>query len=85
MPALTNDTMAAAKDMTETDRDAMIRGMVEGLATRLKQDGNDVEGLAAAGQGLEGYGRTRQGSQLPLRPARRSPAMPIACASSTRA
>jgi cytochrome c-type biogenesis protein CcmH len=44
MPALTNDTMAAAKDMTETDRGAMIRGMVDRLATRLKQDGNDVEG-----------------------------------------
>ena len=44
MPALSNDTMAAAKDMTETDRGAMIRGMVDRLATRLKQDGNDVEG-----------------------------------------
>ncbi|MBX9650687.1 MAG: c-type cytochrome biogenesis protein CcmI [Xanthobacteraceae bacterium] len=44
MPALSNDTMAAAKDMTETDRGTMIRGMVDRLATRLKQDGNDVEG-----------------------------------------
>ncbi len=44
MPALSNDTMAAAKDMTETDRGAMIAGMVDRLATRLKQDGNDVEG-----------------------------------------
>jgi cytochrome c-type biogenesis protein CcmH len=30
--------------MTETDRSAMIRGMVERLATRLKQNGDDVEG-----------------------------------------
>ena len=44
MPALSNDTMAAAKDMTETDRGAMIRGMVDRLATRLKQNGDDVEG-----------------------------------------
>ena len=43
-PALSDDTMAAAKDMTESDRGAMIRGMVERLAGRLKQDGNDVEG-----------------------------------------
>jgi cytochrome c-type biogenesis protein CcmH len=36
--------MAAAKDMNETDRGAMIRGMVDRLATRLKQNGDDVEG-----------------------------------------
>ena len=43
-PALSNDAMAAAKDMNEADRGAMIRGMVERLATRLKQNGDDVEG-----------------------------------------
>jgi cytochrome c-type biogenesis protein CcmH len=43
-PALSNDAMAAAKDMNETDRDAMIRSMVERLAVRLKQNGDDVEG-----------------------------------------
>ena len=43
-PALSNDAVAAAKDMSETDRGAMIRGMVERLATRLKQNGDDVEG-----------------------------------------
>ena len=36
--------MAAAKDMNAGDRDAMIRGMVERLATRLKQNGDDVDG-----------------------------------------
>lgn len=44
MPALSNDTMTAAKDMTESDRGTMIRGMVDRLATRLKQNGDDVEG-----------------------------------------
>jgi cytochrome c-type biogenesis protein CcmH len=44
MPVLSDDTMAAAKDMTDADRTAMIRGMVDGLATRLKQNGDDVEG-----------------------------------------
>jgi cytochrome c-type biogenesis protein CcmH len=43
-PALSDDTMAAAKDMNEADRGAMIRGMVERLATKLKQNGDDVEG-----------------------------------------
>ncbi|MEA2820931.1 MAG: cytochrome c-type biosis protein CcmH [Bradyrhizobium sp.] len=43
-PALSEDTIAAAKDMTETDRSAMIRGMVDRLASRLKQNGDDVEG-----------------------------------------
>jgi cytochrome c-type biogenesis protein CcmH len=43
-PVLSDDTVAAAKDMTEADRSAMIRGMVDRLATRLKQNGDDVEG-----------------------------------------
>lgn len=43
-PALSDNAMAAAKDMSEADRGTMIRGMVDRLATRLKQDGNDVEG-----------------------------------------
>jgi cytochrome c-type biogenesis protein CcmH len=43
-PALSDDTMAAAKSMNETDRNAMIHGMVDRLATRLKQNGDDVEG-----------------------------------------
>jgi cytochrome c-type biogenesis protein CcmH len=43
-PVLSEDAVAAAKDMNETDRGAMIRGMVERLASRLKQNGDDVEG-----------------------------------------
>jgi cytochrome c-type biogenesis protein CcmH len=43
-PALSNDAIAAAKGMSETDRSAMIGSMVERLATRLKQNGDDVEG-----------------------------------------
>jgi cytochrome c-type biogenesis protein CcmH len=44
VPALSDDTMAAAKGMTEGDRNAMIHSMVDRLATRLKQNGDDVEG-----------------------------------------
>jgi cytochrome c-type biogenesis protein CcmH len=43
-PALPDDAVAAAKEMNEADRGAMIRGMVERLAVRLKQNGDDVEG-----------------------------------------
>ncbi|MFB9268745.1 c-type cytochrome biogenesis protein CcmI [Bradyrhizobium erythrophlei] len=43
-PPLPDSAMAAAKDMGEADRGAMIRGMVDRLATRLKQNGDDVEG-----------------------------------------
>lgn len=43
-PALSDATVAAASGMPENDRDAMIRGMVDRLATRLKQNGDDVEG-----------------------------------------
>jgi cytochrome c-type biogenesis protein CcmH len=41
---LSKEAMAVAKDMSDPDRNEMIRGMVDRLATRLKQDGNDVEG-----------------------------------------
>ena len=44
VPALPDETIAAAKDMSEGDRGAMIRGMVERLANRLKQNGDDVDG-----------------------------------------
>jgi cytochrome c-type biogenesis protein CcmH len=43
-PVLSNETVAAAKDMSEGDRGAMVRGMVERLANRLKQNGDDVDG-----------------------------------------
>jgi cytochrome c-type biogenesis protein CcmH len=43
-PPLSENALAAAKDMSESDRSDMIRGMVERLATRLKQNSDDVEG-----------------------------------------
>jgi cytochrome c-type biogenesis protein CcmH len=44
MPAPSQEAIAAASGMKDTERLAMIRGMVDGLATRLKADGSDVEG-----------------------------------------
>jgi cytochrome c-type biogenesis protein CcmH len=43
-PPLSKEAMAVAKDMSDPDRNAMISGMVDRLATRLKQNGDDVEG-----------------------------------------
>jgi len=44
VPALSSDTIASVQGMSEGDRGAMIRGMVDRLAARLKQNGDDVEG-----------------------------------------
>jgi cytochrome c-type biogenesis protein CcmH len=43
-PALSDAAMATANGMDANDRETMIRGMVERLANRLKQNGDDVEG-----------------------------------------
>ena len=43
-PGPTAEDVAAANDMKPDDRTAMIRGMVERLAERLKRDGSDLEG-----------------------------------------
>jgi len=43
-PGPTTADVAAANEMQPQDRNAMIRGMVERLAERLKQDGSDVDG-----------------------------------------
>ena len=43
-PELPADVVAAAGDMTASQRTEMIGGMVERLATRLKQNGDDVDG-----------------------------------------
>jgi len=43
-PKLSDEQMSVAKDMSESDRNTMIRGMVDRLATRLKEQGDDVEG-----------------------------------------
>lgn len=40
----TAEQMAAAADMSADDRAAMIQGMVDGLAARLADDPNDLEG-----------------------------------------
>lgn len=43
-PGPSADDVAAAGNMSEQDRNEMIRGMVSRLADRLKQNGSDLEG-----------------------------------------
>ena len=43
-PGPTAEDVAAANEMKPDDRNVMIRGMVERLAERLKQDGSDLDG-----------------------------------------
>jgi cytochrome c-type biogenesis protein CcmH len=43
-PGPSAEDVAAAGEMKPEDRDAMIRGMVERLADRLRQDGSDLDG-----------------------------------------
>src|SRR5262249_31544020 len=43
-PELSTDMAAAANDMTAAQRNEMVGGMVERLAARLKQNGDDVDG-----------------------------------------
>lgn len=43
-PQISDETIASADGMAAGERATMIRGMVDRLATRLKTDGDDVEG-----------------------------------------
>jgi cytochrome c-type biogenesis protein CcmH len=46
----TQDQVAAAKDMAPEDRQAMIRGMVRRLATRMEQNPEDIDGWLRLGR-----------------------------------
>jgi cytochrome c-type biogenesis protein CcmH len=44
MPQLSEDTIASVQGLGADDRSTMVQGMIARLATRLKQDGSDVDG-----------------------------------------
>jgi cytochrome c-type biogenesis protein CcmH len=44
VPAPSEEQLAAAAGATDAERSEMVRGMVDRLAMRLKQDGSDVDG-----------------------------------------
>ena len=43
-PKLSDETIASVESLSEADKATMIQGMIDRLATRLKTDGNDVQG-----------------------------------------
>ncbi|MBL4813434.1 MAG: c-type cytochrome biogenesis protein CcmI [Rhodobacteraceae bacterium] len=56
--------VAAAQDMTDTDRSAMIEGMVAALSTRLAEQGGPAEDWAQLIQALGVLGRTEEASAI---------------------
>ena len=72
--------------MNETDRSAMIRGMVDRLASRLKQNGDDVEGWLRLVRAYMVMGDRDKAQRASTRcPPGGAPNEPSGCASSTKA
>lgn len=59
-PPLSREQMEAAKDMTPAERETMIRGMVERLAQRLKENPNDREGWLRLARAYEVLGEAEK-------------------------
>ena len=59
----TKEDIEAAKNMSEKDRSDMIRGMVEGLANRLKENPNDVSGWEKLIRAYRVLGETQKAKQ----------------------
>ncbi len=57
MPALDEETVSAAQDMSAEDREAMIDGMVASLAARLEEQPDDVEGWLRLTRSYQVLGR----------------------------
>jgi cytochrome c-type biogenesis protein CcmH len=55
-PGPTREQMAGAADMTPEQRDQMIRGMVDNLATRLRDNPNDADGWLRLGRAYKVLG-----------------------------
>lgn len=66
-PALSGDDMEAAARISEEDREAMIRGMVEGLAERLEENPNDVAGWLRLARAYEVLGETEKAMEARAR------------------
>jgi len=62
-PGPTQDQVATAQNMSETDRQAMIRGMVDGLEAKLKENGSDIEGWQRLIRARVVLGDTQKASQ----------------------
>ena len=63
-PGPTAEDVAAAAELDEGDRNAMIEGMVEGLAARLADEGGPVEDWARLIRALGVLGQTERASAI---------------------
>jgi cytochrome c-type biogenesis protein CcmH len=70
---LTAQQMRAAEAMPEEERQAMIRGMVDGLAARLEQQPDDIEGWRMLGRSFAALGETARSAEAYRQVASRLP------------
>jgi cytochrome c-type biogenesis protein CcmH len=64
LPGPTADDIAAAQDLSPQDREAMIRGMVEGLSDRLATQGGSAEEWARLITALANLGETERAQAI---------------------
>jgi cytochrome c-type biogenesis protein CcmH len=69
----TAEQMRAVEAMPEEERQAMIRGMVDGLAARLEQQPDDVEGWRMLGRSFAVLGETARSAEAYRQAASRLP------------
>lgn len=72
-PGPTAEDMAAAQDMEPEDRQAMIEGMVEGLAARLQDDPTDLQGWTMLARSYGVLGRYQDAVHAFTRASQLSP------------
>ena len=58
VPALNEEQLAAADDLSNDERDEMVEGMVQRLADRLEENGDDLEGWLRLARSYAVLGRT---------------------------
>ena len=58
VPALNDEQLAAAEDLSNDERDTMVEGMVKRLADRLEENGDDIEGWLRLARSYAVLGRT---------------------------
>ncbi|MSP82173.1 MAG: c-type cytochrome biogenesis protein CcmI [Alphaproteobacteria bacterium] len=72
-PGPDEQAVAAAADMAPEDQQAMIRGMVEGLAARLEDQPDDLEGWTKLGRAYGVLGEAERSRDAYARAARLAP------------
>tara|TARA_E500000318_G_scaffold84121_2_gene79849 strand:- start:27 stop:1535 length:1509 start_codon:yes stop_codon:yes gene_type:complete len=72
-PGPTADDVAAAQNMTAEDRSAMIQSMVDGLASRLEEEPDDLDGWLRLARAYGVLGKTEEAKKAQANAARLAP------------